>query len=214
MIRQFSIYYCDDIPADVFDMREICFPGPFKHSDPNDSRSKHIVIKEATKIVAAGRVTTGKPGIINQWTNYASALPEGEHIADLSRCFVNPEYRKLELLRKVCLECVLYANSVGIKQMAASFITHRKYIGSMLNDLGFISNGAVVRSLESNGLENKLNVGVCDMEVSGNLWVNQSIICVQHLRNNGFEIVNANIESITDAVNSTKYLDRETNCKS
>jgi hypothetical protein len=202
MPRQLTIFYYDDIPTDVFDMREICFPGPFKHTDPNDSRSKHIVIKDGATIAAAGRVTIGKPGIINQWTNDVAALPENEYTADLSRCFVNPAYRKLELLRKVCLECVLYAHSLGIKQMAASFITHRQYIGDMLNGLGFISNGVKVNSPESNGLKNELFIGVCDMQIEKNDWADQDFFCITHLANNGFSFIKSDCyQSMETSVN-------------
>jgi hypothetical protein len=189
MLREIIAEIVDQIPADALALRAVRFPsasGERVERDSFDERSLHIIFREGSEIAVYGRLTIGVPGVFRTWSRGAAQIPEGTDVADLGRCCVNPDYRRLELLRSVCVEALAYSFNRKITHVNGTYIPGRFLAGS-LHDMGFKTAGPCVESFEPNG--NKMYQPVtCDLKESANLWPAQQALVSEFLAKHGFTL--------------------------
>ena len=148
-MRELTLHISAAVPDDVLAARAACFPGPTagqSATDPFDDRSIHVMIRETTRLAAYGRLTLGPPGVFRTWSCRAAEIPEGPEVADLGRCFVQLDYRRLELLRLVCLEALTYSHKRSIRVVNGAHIPGR-FLAGTLHALGFREIGQACKRI-------------------------------------------------------------------
>jgi hypothetical protein len=187
-MREITLHVSESVPDDVLAARAVQFPGPSTAkcvSDAFDERSIHLMIWEASQLAAYGRLTLGPPGVFRTWSHGAAQIPEGRDVADLGRCFVQPDYRRLELLRLMCLEGLTYALTCSMRVVNGAYIPGR-FLAGTLHELGFCDSGTPVDEFEPNGCRVTIQPVTCDLRASANRWSAQRALCLQHLAKCGF----------------------------
>ncbi len=179
----------DDLPADALNLRAISFPaadGALVGVDEFDQRSLHIVFRDGSKIAAYGRLTIDAPGVFRTWSRGAAQVPSGPDIADLGRCCVHQDYRRLELLRSVCLESLIHSFDLNIAHVNGAHVPGR-FLAGTLHDIGFCAAGDCVESFEPNGNKTYQPVS-CDLKASAGLWPAQRKLVEDHLATQGVSL--------------------------
>jgi hypothetical protein len=177
------------IPLDALDLRAERFPAPEGskvRGDEFDDRSLHIILREGSEIAGYGRLTVGTPGIFRTWSRGAAQIPEGQDVADLGRCCVNPAYRRLELLRSLCVEALIYGFKQNLAHVNGTHIPGR-FLATSLHDMGFLPAGPCVESFEPNGRKIYQPVS-CQLRSSAALWPAQRKLVADHLGAHGFSL--------------------------
>lgn len=189
MLREIRAEITDRIPSDALSLRAARFPsasGELVGGDSFDERSLHLVFREGSTIAVYGRLTIGIPGVFRTWSRGAAQIPEGVNVADLGRCCVHTDYRRLELLRSVCVEALGYSFHRNLSYVNGTYIPGRFLAGS-LHDMGFKAAGPCVESFEPNGNKTYQPV-TCDLKESANLWPAQRALVSDFLAKQGFTL--------------------------
>jgi hypothetical protein len=187
MLREIRAEIVDQIPPDALALRAARFPsasGGLVEGDCFDERSLHIVFREGSTIAVYGRLTIGAPGVFRTWSRGAAQVPEGTDVADLGRCCVHSYYRRLELLRSVCVEALAYSFNRNLSHVNGTYIPGRFLAGS-LHDMGFKTSGPCAESFEPNGNKTYQPV-TCDLKDSACLWPAQQTLVSDFLAKQGF----------------------------
>jgi predicted GNAT family N-acyltransferase len=190
MHREIRAQLFDRLPADALDLRAVSFPaadGTLVGSDEFDARSLHIVFREDSRIAAYGRLTIGAPGVFRTWSRGAAVLPDGFDVADLGRCCVHPDYRRLELLRAVCVEALIYASEHQIAHANGAYKPGR-HLAAMLHEIGYSDCGLPVEEFEPNGNIVTIQPVTCNLRSTIHRWLAQQRLVSEHLAAQGFSL--------------------------
>jgi hypothetical protein len=195
MCRELKADLFDRIPADALNLRASRFPAPnglLVGKDEFDERSLHLVFREGSEIAGYVRLTIGAPGVFRAWSRGAALIPEGDQVADLGRCCVHPTYRRLELLRSLCVEALIYAFTQNLTHVNGTHIPGR-FLATSLHDMGLFPAGPPVESFEPNGSKIYQPVS-CSLKSSAHLWLAQRKLVKDHLAAHGF-FLKVNLET-------------------
>ena len=173
-------------------LRRRCFLGEGSERsscDEFDLRSRHIVVVLGDAPVAQIRATLDAPFAVKQWSNGAAEVPDGSHVAELTRANVAPEYRGLGLSGIVFREALRWLASndktivVGAEEPALLART-------MYRRLGYEPCGPEVSFNEPIGLEllvQPLLIRNVPERVAA--WRTEQEAHLQRLRERGYELV-------------------------
>jgi hypothetical protein len=189
MLREIGAEIFDHIPAAALVLRAARFPAPSGEligCDEFDERSLHIVFREGPAIAGYVRLTIGAPGVFRTWSRGTAKIPEGREVADLSRCCVNPAYRRLELLRSLCVEALIFAYERKLVYVNGTHVPGR-FLATSLHDIGFRASGPCVESFEPNGKKIYQPLTCC-LESSAGLWAAQQQLVANHLAVHGYSL--------------------------
>jgi hypothetical protein len=168
MRREISAQCFERIPADALNLRASRFPAP------------------DGSLVGGDEFDDRAPGVFSTWSKGAAEVPSGPDIADLGRCCVHPDYRRLELLRSVGLEGLIHSFSLNMAHVNGAHVPGR-FLAASSQDMGFRSVGPCVESFEPNGNKTYQPVS-CDLKSSADLWPAHREPVENHLAAHGFSL--------------------------